>query len=34
MNDGMEQAQRLIQVRGAAAVGLYLFFSFLFWSII
>jgi hypothetical protein len=32
MNGGMERAQRLTQVRGAAAVGLYLFFSFLFFS--
>jgi hypothetical protein len=32
MNGGMEQAQRLTQVRGAAAVGLYPFFSFLFFS--
>jgi len=32
MNGGMERAQRLTQVRGAAAVGLYLFFSFLFCS--
>jgi len=32
MKDGMEQAQRLTQVRGAAAVGVYLLlFSFLFW---
>jgi len=38
MKDGMEQAQRLTQVRGAAAVGVYLLFSSLFlfvlvWSI-
>jgi len=32
MNGGMELAQRMTQVRGAAAVGLYLFFSFLFCS--
>jgi hypothetical protein len=32
MNGGMERAQRLTQVRGAAAVGLYLFFSFLLCS--
>jgi len=32
MNGGMERAQRLTQVRGAAAAGLYLFFSFLFCS--
>jgi hypothetical protein len=31
MNDGMEQAQRLTQVRGAAAVGVYIR-SFLFLS--
>ena len=32
MKDGMEQAERLTQRRGAAAVGVYLlFFSFLFW---
>jgi len=31
MKDGMEQAQRLTQVRGAVAVGVYLLFSFLFW---
>jgi len=31
MNDGTEQAQRLTHVRGAAAVGLYLLFSFLVW---
>ena len=32
MKDGMEQAQRLTQGRGAAAVAVYLlFFSFLFW---
>jgi len=30
MNGGMERAQRLTQVRGAAAMGLYFFFSFLF----
>jgi hypothetical protein len=30
MNGGMEQARRLTQVRGAAAVGLYPFFSFPF----
>jgi len=30
MNGGMEQAQMLTQVRGAAAVGLYLLFSFRF----
>jgi len=30
MNGGTEQAQKLTQVRGAAAVRLYLFFSFLF----
>jgi len=37
MNGGMEQAQRLTQVRGAAAVGLYPFFSFpflLFFSVL
>jgi hypothetical protein len=28
MKDGMEQAQRLTQVRGAAAVGVYLLLSF------
>jgi hypothetical protein len=32
MNGGIEQAQRLTQVRGAAAVGLYPFFSFSFSS--
>jgi len=32
MNDGMEQAQRLTQVRGAVVVGLSLPFSFLIWS--
>jgi len=32
MKDSMEQAQRLTQGLGAAAVGVYLhFFSFLFW---
>ena len=31
MKDGMEQAQRLTQVRGVAAAGIYLLFSFLFW---
>ena len=30
MSDGMEQAQRLTQVRGTAAVGLYPFLSFPF----
>ena len=34
MNDGMEQAQRLTQVRGAAAVGVYIFLSFLFLSVL
>jgi len=34
MNGGMEQAQRLTQVRGAAAVGLYSFFSFVFFSVL
>jgi len=34
MNGGMEQAQRLTQVRGAAAVDLYPFFSFLFFSVL
>ena len=34
MNGGMERVQRLTQVRGAAAVGLYLFFSFLFFSVL
>ena len=34
MNGGMEQAQRLAQVRGAAAVDLYPFFSFLFFSVL
>jgi hypothetical protein len=40
MKGGMEQAQRLTQVRGAAAAGRDLcvflsfpFFSFLFWSV-
>jgi len=38
MKDGMEQAQRLTQVREAAAVGVYLLFPSLFlfvlvWSI-
>jgi len=34
MNGGMQQAQRLTQVRGAAAAGIYLFvlFCFLFCS--
>jgi hypothetical protein len=30
VKDGMEQAQRLTHVRGAAAVGVYLLFSSLF----
>jgi len=34
MNGGMEQAQRLTQVRGVAAVDLYPFFSFLFCSVL
>jgi len=42
MKGGMEQAQRLTQVRGAAAAGIdlcvflffsFFFFSFLFWSV-
>jgi len=32
MNGGMEREQRLTQVRGAVAVGVYLVFSFLFSS--
>jgi len=32
MNGGMGRAQWLTQVRGVVAVGLYLFFSFLFCS--
>jgi len=34
MNESMEQAQRLTQVRGVAAVGIYLFLSFLFLSVL
>jgi len=34
MSDGMEQAQRLTQVRGTAAVGLYHILSFPFLSVL